>query len=99
MPMAIIDNISIRYDKEKHIRNHFDVACQVRPWIGHQTFTIWNEGADKDYTYLVQNLRGAWRVHTRQVWIDRTVFKNVVCQIDDLIIKDETSSGNPRYFS
>lgn len=99
-----IDNINIRYTKEKHIRNHFDVAVQFRSWLEgktglRQSFLIWNEGKDREYTYIVQNENGAWRLHTKMVWIDPeyNIFKNVITLIEDLI--DRTSSGTRRYFS
>tara|TARA_E500000318_G_C3381976_1_gene142577 strand:+ start:227 stop:517 length:291 start_codon:yes stop_codon:yes gene_type:complete len=89
MPTANIDGINVRYSKEKHLANHCDVAFQVRGWIHQKTFTIWNEGADHDYAYTVQNLNGAWRIHTRQVWITDKVFKNVVDRVEDLLVRDQ----------
>jgi|AntAceMinimDraft_12_1070368.scaffolds.fasta_scaffold237786_1 hypothetical protein len=106
MPITNIDNINIRYGKGNHLRNHTVVATQFKAWLfgktgKQQTFTIWNEGPDKDYSYLAQNMSGAWRIHTRQIWIDEEagIFMNVIDVIDDLIVRDETSSCNPRYFS
>ena len=93
MPVAQIDNINIRYEKEKHILNHFDVAIQFRNWLNGRTnttpsFTIINEGQAYDYSYIVFTLNGSWRVHTRQVWINEKVFKNVIYRIDVLHSKD-----------
>ena len=104
MPITNIDNINIRYGKEKHLPNHFDVALQFRNWIWGRTnktptFTIWNEGEENNYSYLAQNVNGAWRIHTRQVWITDKVFKNVICKIDDLLVRGQNDDGNRRYFS
>ena len=85
MPIINIDGINIRYGKEKHLPNHFDVANQFRNWLQGKTsviqsFTIWNKG-EPDYIYVVECPYGKWNVETRQVWITDKVFKNVISKI------------------
>ena len=95
MPITNIDGINIRYGKEHHLPNHFDIAVQTRLLLHLNTFTIWNEGVDHNYSYQVQNLGGLWRVHTRQVWITDKIFKNIFDSIYDLT----NESPKRRYFS
>ena len=87
--MITIDGIEITYDKEKHIRNHFDLGQQFRSWLMGKynrsfNFSLMNEGEEKGYSYLASISGKQWRIITRQVWVDTKVFRNVLDEVHPL---------------
>ena len=98
MPRTTIDGITIDFKKPYHIRNHFDVAIQVRAYLQGRynkimSFNIWNNGSP-EYNYTVQNPEGAWKIRTKKVYIDsaKKLFKNVVVSVEDLLTRSTTKT-------